>query len=411
MKWFDFIIIKSTNRVEKIFIFILLYTVFSGAIRKWAPIGGLSSILLLIQLIIPFLFLMVDTVKSYLKEPILFIYFLFLVGFALNPLNKTIYHGVLGLILHLGFWYALFFVTENIKFIRLERFVFIIIFISCSEFVLGFIQYNLPVGHFLNRYASDSNSIAIVGDAARITGTFSYIGGLSAFIIFYLFFLVAVSKRRINSALYLVLLLMGFLITLMNGGRAYVFLYIFVVMLVWMRLVSNLKLKQVLPFATLGIGIVFIFEPLEIVLSNSTNTIIENFSSRVVHGVDSGEQSRRINEPLNEVLNFRGSFPLFGIGLGSTYQGANAIFGESVYAMDYGGYEEEAERTILEGGFALYFFKILLWIRFLRVTKIEKFIIVPIVILFVLYIPYTFNIYNSIFLFLGISMLERYSIK
>ncbi|MFX6945393.1 hypothetical protein ABTH53_20265, partial [Acinetobacter baumannii] len=68
--------------------------------------------------------------------------------------------------------------------------------------------------------------------------------------------------------------------------------------------------------------------------------LVENafigFAERRDRGIQTGEESFRIFGDLNEVFNFRGNYPIIGVGLGSTYQGANKLFGTSPYVLEYG---------------------------------------------------------------------------
>ena len=114
----------------------------------------------------------------------------------------------------------------------------------------------------------------------------------------------------------------------------------------------------------------------------------------------------RIENQFFGAFQYHGNHPLFGIGLGSSYQGATGIFGTSNLITTYGYLEDEAERIVVEGGFLLYFFRLFVFIAFLRILGIPfwtKFLI------FALFsgAMLTFNIYLGIFFALGLIWVDR----
>ena len=107
------------------------------------------------------------------------------------------------------------------------------------------------------------------------------------------------------------------------------------------------------------------------------------------------------------LLNFKGDYGLFGVGLGSTYQGANALFGVSAAVKEHPVNEDELDRIVLEGGFILLALKIVLMVLLVRNSCINKLYLSVYLILVILFVPIVFNIYNSIYLFLGLALLDR----
>ncbi|MBN2603512.1 MAG: hypothetical protein JXA91_05230, partial [Candidatus Thermoplasmatota archaeon] len=57
-------------------------------------------------------------------------------------------------------------------------------------------------------------------------------------------------------------------------------------------------------------------------------------------------------------------------GLGSTYQGANQVFGVSQTVKQYGYMEDETERIVFEGGYPLFILRIVFLIMILSAMKI-----------------------------------------
>ena len=128
---------------------------------------------------------------------------------ALNPLSKTIYHSALGFILHAGFSIAIFIYIYNRDNFKLENIVPIFMAIVVLEIVLGFLQYGLPSGNILNRYAVEDMRVATIGETARISGTFSYPAGYSSFILFIAFFIWALIKLNYSYIITISLTLFG----------------------------------------------------------------------------------------------------------------------------------------------------------------------------------------------------------
>ncbi|HWA35037.1 MAG TPA: hypothetical protein VG737_12940, partial [Cyclobacteriaceae bacterium] len=141
-------------------------------------------------------------------------------------------------------------------------------------------------------------------------------------------------------------------------------------------------------------------------LIDSFDAAYQNFSDRVRWGQRSGETDLRLGIYYDEIFNFHGKYPIYGIGLGSTYQGANSLFGESMYAKEYGGYEFELGRIILEGGFILFFLRFALLYVLLRDS------VIPIpgkILVFLAFVnnPIVFNTYSGVFLLFGILIVDR----
>ena len=385
-----------------------LFTTLSGALRKWGvSSGAVSNAILGVQLLVPFgLVLLFPNIR--LKHrfiPLIGLYALLLIGLAFNPLNRTYFHGVFGFILHFGFWYALFIYFSQRERFSLEKRLFrILLIITIGQLALSFIQYSLPTTHFLNRYVSETAFIAGVGDAVRVTGTFSYISGFSAFLIFVgLYLWSAAIWKSLRPITILVLLVILLVVSLMNGSRATLALSFFFIGVTGLQLLSMRNIPMLIVT-----GVLFVF----VILLNAGNAVTviseayENFLTRVEGNAASGEQSQRIVGPIDEVLNYSGDYPVFGVGLGATYQGANALFGSSFFLRSYGFYEEEPERIILEGGFLLFIFRIVLIVVSIRLLRIPKRFSIPLWLLMIFYVPFIFNIYNMYYFLLGLILLD-----
>jgi len=134
----------------------------------------------------------------------------------------------------------------------------------------------------------------------------------------------------------------------------------------------------------------------------------QNFDKRREQLKESGEEQRRILWDYRDLSEFRGKYPLLGMGLGSTYNGANAIFGTSDYVKEYGYYENELTRLVLEGGFILLVLKMIMVIYFasrLYLPFIGKIIVCMITCSVI--VPIVFNVYYSYLIFIGIVLIDK----
>jgi hypothetical protein len=97
---------------------------------------------------------------------------------------------------------------------------------------------------------------------------------------------------------------------------------------------------------------------------------------------------------------------VFGVGLGSTYQGANLVFGTSEYVLEYGYNESEAGRIVLEGGFILFFLRIILFFVLMNKTLIPLY---GKVLFFAMFFSsqIVFSVYLGAFFLLGIMFVDR----
>lgn len=401
--------IEKTNFAEKIVLFAFIFTTFSGAIRKWSTASSsVNNAILFIQLLIPWLIFIsiYDKSRSSKLFVVLLVYLTYLFLCAFNPLNATIYHGILGIILHGGFWFALFAYLDNRDKIDAVKLSPWFLAVCLVQFGLGVVQYLLPSEHFLNKYVSleQVKAIAKVGSAVRVTGTFSYIGGYSSFVIFVALYAWSIAiQKTFQSRLVLLLLFLAFAGALMNGSRSTAaILLVFSCLIFFNRrfILHSISSIFLLFFLVLGL---FFYSPK---VQNFATRTYENFMSRVTENRASGEEKTRVLGPIDRIIHFRGKYT-FGIGLGATYQGANAIWGESWYAKDYGFYEDEAERIILEGGYPLFFFRVVLLFVLGYYIKIPFYAFAFFYFLILLFFPIVFNIYNSIYMLFGLFLLDR----
>ncbi|MCS7036224.1 MAG: hypothetical protein RMJ33_06785 [Saprospiraceae bacterium] len=395
---------RQRRRLTRLIAFVLLYTVFAGAVRKWVLLGGpVSNVLLLGQLTIPWLFYLIAPGQRRRYLPLLLVSGGLLALMALNPLNHTLYHGLFGIVLHMGWWLMGFHYLENRHLYCWDRLYRLVWFLLLVEMGLSIVQYNLPRMHFINRYAVEGPvSIAFVGEAARVTGTFSFVSGYAAWLLFVNLWTwsVAVWKRRVW--LLTALATAGVVASLLSGGRLSLVITLLLALLAYGHLLRRVPFHRLLVVLLLGlVGGLFAFQR-----SAFLQQSWSNFASRIQDGFRDEEYGRRTLGVLDEILDFKGDYALLGTGLGGTYQGARAIWGESYYLLKYGGYEEEPERIVLEGGYMLFMWRLVLLWLFLRGLHMPGIARALMFIVITFFAPVVFNTYNLVFLILGLGTVD-----
>jgi len=406
------------RRFEVIIGLIFLLTLLTGALRKWVFGNGIiSNTILVFQLCIPYLLFFSG--KKY-KKPweynFIIVYLMLLILLALNPMNLTYFHGALGLILHFNFWFTFGYYILNRNNINLRPLIPIFLICSFIEIVLGFIQYQLPPEHWLNAYANIDavgGNIALVGDSVRVIGTFSFIGGFTAYLSFLIFFVWYLLRINYNPFLISILYSGGLVASFMSGARTAVGVFIIVS---FIMIFSEFSIKSISLFLkNLILPLVFFFSIFllkgNIGIEEKISKAYDNFTDRVIENSQSGEQKHRLTWDLEDLYNFRGKYPFFGIGLGSTYQGATSAFGTSIYLKEYGYYENELTRIAIEGGFVLLIFRFLLVAFFVNLLMINTISKIVIFLLIFYFTPVVFNIYNSIFFMIGLILIDNASIN
>jgi hypothetical protein len=308
---------------------------------------------------------------------------------------------------------------ENREYIDLRPLYPTFIFFCSFEFFLGFIQYQLPADHILNKYAAieqlgNDQVIASIGNAVRITGSFSYISGYTSFLIFAILFIWTLIRAGYNRTIIAFLIIGTFVAILMTGSRGSVLLTIIILSLI---IISEFNLVTIIGFLrSLFLPIIVIALLVSVKGISGFEKTIENaylnFDERRITNAQSGEQEKRFFSDLNELfIDYRGNYPLFGVGLGATYQGATTLFGTSDFVKEYGYYEGELPRIVLEGGFIMLIFRIALFFWLLSWLELNKLSKIVLFFVFIYGIGNTFNVYNAIFLALGLIFLDNIALR
>jgi hypothetical protein len=400
-------------------LFIFTFTIASGILRKWVFTSyAVGNIIFFIQLLVPYLLLVKDFkgLNKIFSIKLISFFLLYLFLQVLNPLQKTFLHGPIGILLHAIFWITGFYYLFNKEKFNFQKYILVFVIIAFGEIVLGAIQYGLPQGHFLNRYAAEQNvgnSIAAVGSAVRITGTFSYISGFSAYLLFHALFVWGLILLEYRPAITISLLVAGLFAAFMNGSRGatYVYIFIFVVFLIFEARKTNISkfiFRLIVPAMLLYMVILLRGQ---LGIESTATTALDNFQTRRNTGIEKGEEKSRFLWDYYALVEKEYEYPLFGIGIGSTYQGAVVLWGQSEALIRHGYVESELERYVLEGGFFLLLIRLILTVYFCRMLfmpNYTKWMIGGLMFI----APITFNIFNIVFFMVGIIFLDQaYIIK
>lgn len=403
---------------EKYLGFILMsfcFTTFSGALRKWVvDSNAISNLILAFQLIIPLGFIFLKGALRFEKRDqtlfnIFFAYIVVLVVMAFNPDNMTVYHGILGFIIHAGFWLGILVYLKLRESLNIEKLVPIFLIITFGLYILASIQSASPGTSFINKYATDTNggaADAFVGDSVRVSATFSYISGFNSYLFFAIILCCVLIKLQYSRLVTIIFIGTTLYACLLSGSRGSTYFFMLCIPF-FIITCAGVKNNSKLLVACL---VLYIFGALfnfllgdKVGVLSSFNKSYSNFETRTTN---TEENNERTVSQFTEIIDYDGPNPFFGLGLGATYQGAVKLFGfnPKLYDIDYEG---ESKRIILEGGYTLFLIRILLFIYLfsqLRIPFLFKGFFLGIIFFG---IPLVFNTYTSYYALVGIMLLDR----
>jgi hypothetical protein len=402
----------------RIILYLFLFTTLSGAARKWGTDSKiLSNAILGIQLLIPLSFILFKNAFHFdYRQRNLFIiilsYIFILLLLAANPLGATLGHGVLGVVVHLGFWLPMIIYIKNPEALKLEKLIPLFIILCLAQVILGSIQSTLPPDAWLNKYATTEGegiADALVGDAVRVSGTFSYISGYGSFMLFYTLMVCVLIKIRYRPFILIPFIAIGYYGCLISGSRGTTYSYLIIIgiyILTSVNIKANAKLIGG-TFMVIIFGGFFNFilqDPLNIYEKFASSS--SNFEVRTEGNTENSQS--RVTGAIDELINLEFEHDIIGVGLGSTYQGAIVLFGYN-RNLNGQGFESEFKRVVLEGGYILLILRFVMFfylIQFLSGSFIFK-VTIFMLSLFVFSIIY--NTYNAFFFMLGIALIDRVS--
>ena len=115
---------------------------------------------------------------------------LIVIAQSFNPNFPSVIGSAVGVRSYLLYSMLLVLMPVAMEYIqRPKRWImFIALVVIVPVLILGIYQYNQPIDAWINQYVSDDQQLASVEGNPRITGTFSYLGGMASFLSLSLFF-------------------------------------------------------------------------------------------------------------------------------------------------------------------------------------------------------------------------------
>lgn len=257
--------------------------------------------------------------------------------------------GILGIRNYLLYSVLLVMVPMALQYVqRPRRLVTIVgVFVVAPVLMLGFYQYTMPVDHWINQYVAVGAPVAKVEGDPRITGTFSYIGGMGSFLVFSLALATAVlvagirRRDRWYKILGPPLFALAFVVAPMNGSRSVVFGFFLAVPFVLYRAFQQGRRWSLI----MGIAVLILVGGYVGTQSKWATQGWATFEQRVETASD---QDTRIQSMLWDPIEKAHIF--WGYGAGSTHPGASALSEEGKVSVAGLYYEEELGRAIIELG-------------------------------------------------------------
>lgn len=384
-----FVFLTSFIFWKKAVIFVMYWILVVGAVRKWL-LPELSDFLffsphfILAGVYLRFLGERVIGRYLVIKKSLINVLIVFLVLWGLlsvfNPQLPSFKVGIIGIIIHFYF-IPLVFIVPNIFYQKEDLMSFLKRYslFSLPLLILGIIQFFSPRYSPINQYVVKTAHIAISGGYARITSTFSYISGYTAYLsllILILIFLISIRKLSIKQNIVLYILMALTIINLfMTGSRWPVGISIISIILYFL---ISLRLGAI--FTKKFLSKLVIALCIILLLAFSTHIGREAYGGFMQRGRYTKDITLRIIDTFTpfKFVNDTGLLAgLVGYGIGSTYQGLGR------FNFDWGNmpkdFEEEPERIVLELGFVGYLlvyslrllFLIYFWKLFKRLQDID----------------------------------------
>jgi hypothetical protein len=254
--------------------------------------------------------------------------------------------GIRSYLLYTSLLFILPIALERIQ--RPKRLLLVIsLFLIVPVLLLGIYQYSQPVGSWINQYVADDTQVVGVLSRPRITGTFSYIGGMGAFLTFSLFLSLGtfIAGLRFQKRFYQVLggslLALALVVAPMNGSRSVV-----LSLLVPLPFVLYTVLRRQRGLAVGATLLVLTVAGAYVASENAWLTqgweIIEHRMS------SSSDQEKRLQGIFLDPLQKVKVGGLVGYGAGTTHQAAGALSSDVPNIPV--GYEGELGRVVIELG-------------------------------------------------------------
>lgn len=254
---------------------------------------------------------------------------------------------------------------EHIR--RSERWVIAIALgVIVPVLLLGMYQYSQPLEAWINQYVRDDQQLAAVAGRPRITGTFSYVGGMGAFLTFSLLFGLATTlagllhKHRWYKWIGIAVFGLAIIVAPMNGSRGVVLGALVPLPFVLYALFKGRRGAT----AIVGLSVLLLLTGYAIGQSSWASEGWANLEERATTASD---RDTRVTSMLADPVKKLSVGGFWGYGTGATHQGAGSLAPGGRVNIPGVYYEGEFGRVIIElgvvGGLLYFIFKLLLaWI-------------------------------------------------
>ena len=347
--------------------------VMQGALRKWF-LPGLSTPLYvakdiaLIGALVPFMwrygFHFPDVTRKSLLPTLLgaFTFVVLLQAFNFNVPSAIV--GILGVKSYLLYTILLFLlpvVLERVE--KPERLVTGVVVAVVPVLLLGFYQYSQPVDAWINQYVSEDMTEVAVMSRPRITGTFSYIGGMGAFLSFSMFLGLAIvlagfrHGHRWYQLLGAGLLGLALVVAPMNGSRSVVLGFLVPLPFVFFAVVRGLRAGAVLA----GLSVLLVVGGY---VATETEWATQGWDVIEHRMENASDRDTRVQGMFADPIRKLTVGGVLGYGAGSTHQAAGALSSTGRIQIPGVYYEGELGRVIIELGIigALLFLALKAWL-------------------------------------------------
>jgi hypothetical protein len=367
---------------RKATIALMYWILLVGAVRKWlfpqfADVIFFSSHVILTGIYLRF-FIGGYRVR-YLKPFVLFLMILLISWSVLslfNPRLPDLKIGILGLVIHFYFTPLAFIVPRVFRTQReLMDFLKKYSLFSIPLLLLGIVQYFSPADSEINRYVSETMSIAMVSGYPRITSTFSYLSGYATYLnVLFMILLYLISAKKIPQlwkVLYSILIVLTAINLFMTGSRGAIGISI-ISALIYLAILTRLGA----PFLGKVSTKLMIISGVFLLLVNSTYVAKESFEAFMERVYGSTDVTQRLIDNFTP-FKYLDKAGFLGYGIGTTYQGAERF--EVKWGDMPREFEEEPERILLELGLVGYLLVYLLrlviliyfWELFKKLTHVD----------------------------------------
>jgi hypothetical protein len=422
---------KKHSLIYQLLIFSLIWIIIDGVFRKWI-LPEFSSAIFAIKYILFSLIFLLHLVNTNFRVPkINYFYQLAIVLLAIwcftflfhSAFPTSILVKLFGLINYIFFIPLLLIVPYYFNSIsKIEGMIKFLGYLSVPIFIIGIIQYFLPVDHILNYLPNEEQKFNKVAEFTRSNSIFSFVKMYNVYLLFvlttftvYIFYLINKGK---SSWFYIGLLAFGVLSLFMTGSRlplAITTIFTLIIFVFIFLQITTLR-KSILVTSILGIVISF----LTYNFSTTMQTAVDAFFKRAElvetiagKGYEGYSVKDRTIDRLT-IFKYAEEAGYTGFGIGTTYQGTGLVL--SNYRSDI-EFEEEGERIVLEigviGGILIILLRLTLLLYSLNVLLKMKNIQFALLILpFVLYLipPLLFLNNNTFNYFDGFSYWFSFSL-